>query len=372
MNKKDKIKSGLIVSGLLDLIGANIFITITQDLKNIIVNSKDNGEILMEYISHFISNGGITNYSFDDRIYNSSVFVVMSSLLSNLYKFKEKTKEKKFFIIKKIIKESFLNYMKDNIQELKISYSSDVNNTEHMINNINFDDNYIGLENKNISSDICIIVIPIGILYYNDTDNLIEYVVQITKLTHYNTTSILAALTTCFFVSQCLLETPIEKWIQNILEILNSKKVKKYIDFDKNENMMEYSNFIKNFIEYSELRFSEGKIKKFKSDDNLLYKLKFYNKYVQNKNSWIPLGDDCISCLIIAYDSLLTAEDNLEKNIYNSLLIPGNNIVIGGLLGILYGLMYGTNKINNYLLKIISQYLTENTLMTILSSTQKF
>lgn len=369
MNKYDKIKSLLIVSSLLDLLGSNIYTLITLDLGEIIKNPYDNGEILMEYISHFITNGGITTYNFNESIETSSNILLMLHLFNSLNKAELENNKNLLLHIKKGIKEPLLFIQKE-FANLTISVSSDNNTTENMGLKINYEDDYIGLSNKNISSDICVRIIPVGIKYYNDIDKMIEIVILATKLTHNNITSILSAIASAYFASQAFLNNSVENWANNMIELLKSKKIKQYIDLDINENIMEYSNFIKIWVEYIEFRFNEKKIKKSKSDDNLLYKLKFYKKFSQYKKSNADtLGDDCISCLIIAYDNLLLCEDNFEKNVFNGVLIPGNNITIGGVLGALYGLMYGTDKINNHMLNNILPHIENDKIKTLIQKT---
>ena len=58
-------------------------------------------------------------------------------------------------------------------------------------------------------------------ILYNDIDNMIEWVVKITKLTHNNTTSILSAIISSYFVSMAMNKIPIEEWCNNIIGLVN-------------------------------------------------------------------------------------------------------------------------------------------------------
>lgn len=362
MDNYDKIKSLLIISSLLDILGNNIFYNVTKDLLDIIKNPFDNGEILMEYISHFISNGGLTNYQFSDNFDFSSNIVLMLSLFNVLSKNKKLNvnSDELFLEIKKGIKEQYINIFEQNTTVMKITTHKI--STEYMITKIKYDKNYYGFENINISSDICVRIIPVGIIYNDNINNMINIVIKITKLTHNNITSLLSSIASAYFISLAYNGTPIELWGVNMLKLIESKSIKQYIDLDNNVSLMEYSNFIKNWTDYLELRFNEGKIKITKSDLNLLYKLKLYKKYSQYSyekySEFINvIGDDCISCLIIAYDILLTSDDNFEKIIYQGVLIPGNNITIGGILGALYGLIKGSNNVNQHMLNYVLPYI---------------
>jgi ADP-ribosylglycohydrolase len=364
MDKYDKIKSLLITSSLLDLLGSNIFYSVTTDLIDVIKNPFDNGEILMEYISHFISNGGLTKYQFSESFDFSSNVVLMLSLFNVLSKNKKLDIENDDFLleIKKGIKEQYLNIFGKNNMVMKIT--TEKISTEYMITKIKYDKDYFGFENSNISSDICVRIIPVGIIYNDDIDKMINLVIKITKLTHNNITSILSSIASAYFISLAYNEIPIGVWGEQMVELIKSKIIKNYIDLNNNNNLMEYSNFVKNWTDYLELRFTDKKLKITKSDNNFLYKLKLYKKYAQYSyekySEFINvIADDCISCLIVAYDILLTSDDNFEKIIYQGVLIPGNNITIGGILGALYGLMNNSNNINQHMSKHVLPYIND-------------
>jgi hypothetical protein len=254
MEKNNKIKNLLIVSCLMDILGSNVFSFVTIDICEIIKNPHDNGEILIEYISHFISNGGITNYKFDNLIDYSSNIFLMLSLFNTLTNFDHlPINDKKLFLeIKKGIKEPFESLENNNngkaVLVEVIEPRSQVDSK--MIFNIDYDEKYTGSNNMNITSDICIRIIPVGIIYNKDIDTMIEMTIKITKLTNNNVTSILSAISTSYFVSLAMSDVSLLDWGDNLMKLIESDKVKKYINLDVNENMMQYVNFIKNWKEY--------------------------------------------------------------------------------------------------------------------------
>jgi ADP-ribosylglycohydrolase len=370
MDNYDKIKSLMIASSLLDLLGSNIFYSVTSDLIDVIKNPYDNGEILMEYVSHFITNGGLTKYKFSENFSTSSNIILMLSLFNVLSKNKNIDIENDdFFLeIKKGIKERYLKIFDT---QITLNITAGKLSTEYMITKIKYEKDYFGFENPNISSDICVIIIPVGIIYNNDIDKMIKLAIKITKLTHNNITSILSSIASAYFISLAYNEIPIEVWGEQMIELIKSQTIKKYIDLNNNNNLMEYTNFIKNWTDYLELRFIEKKIKFTQSDNNFLYKLKLYKKYAQysyEKYSEFVnvIADDCISCLIVTYDILLTSNDNFEKIIYQGILIPGNNITIGGILGALYGLINKSNNINQHMLDQILPYINSEKIENII------
>jgi ADP-ribosylglycohydrolase len=339
-----KIKEFLGVSFMLDLLGSNIYNDISLILLDVIKNPHDNGEVLIEYISSFIASGGLSGYIFNVKIDSSFNIHIMNDIFFSFIKSMKKSDKEIFLNIKKNLKTTFKEISK-HYSIYKNKNTENYDKTLQMISYIEEDEKYEGIANDNISSDICVIIMPIGFIHYKELDKMVEWTVKITKLTHNNTTSILSAIISSYFVSMAMNKIPIENWCNNIIGLVNSDNVKKYINLDVNQNMIEYSNFVKIWVDYISLRFNEKKVKKTRSDENLLFKLKFYEKYAQNKVGANFIGEDCISCLIVVYDSLLMCEDNFERLIYYGMLIPGNVISIGGLIGALWGIIYGMDNI---------------------------
>jgi ADP-ribosylglycohydrolase len=349
-----RVKIMLFVSLLVDLISVHIFDTIYKDILEVIKNPNDNGEIMIEYFSYFLSKGGITNFEFEGNISvssNGSVLVAFLDIINLIIK--ENKSDQLLYHFKKILKTIF------SIEQNVAQIFTESGTTEKYILNMKEseqkNDNYVGPVNNNYNSDICVFVIPFGIYFYNNLNKMIEFVVKITKIAHNNIISILSAIVSSYFITLAINKIPIEEWGEKVIELLKSKMVKKYIDFDENKNIMDYTTFMKYWVNYMEIRFSEKKVKKTKSDYNLIYRIKFYKKYIFDTKEAI-LGKDNLNCLFIVYDTLLMCEDNFEKAIYYGLLIPGYVISVGGLLGALYGLVYGDKYIPEHLRKKMNNF----------------
>lgn len=344
---------------IFDLISINIYKNVFDNFSrgnktfNINIKNTEDVEILIEYVSYFISNGGITNFEFNKSISYSSNFVLLEAFIN---KFNKNNDDKNMLLnIKKIIKETFNKKIKNTINDELENYEN--NNffqhliaTENAIEKIDYDDKYIGLENNNGNSDICVRVMFLGVIYSDDLDKMIDVVIKMTKLTHNNIVSMMSAVISAYFVYLSVNKIEIEKWIFYILELIGSEKIKKYFDLSVNANMAKYIIVLKYWDLYKNIRFDEKKIKKTKSDNNLLFKIKFYGKFVYNwtenyTNNFILQGEDCVSCNIIVYDVLLNSNGNIEKCIYYGLLIAGQVVSIGGLLGGLYSLLYNNDEI---------------------------
>jgi ADP-ribosylglycohydrolase len=388
--KKEKkenriIESSFLILCLLDLICNEIYDTLYNELINVIKNPNDNGEILIEYISNYVEKGGITNYTFEKRK-NSYNMVLFLSLLNTLLNNKNDEDDKLLLHIKKTIKITFLKIYqkskknisggkkKENNSDNDSNYDSNYDYVE--ILNIDYDKKYIGNKNKNISSDIFSRIIPIGIVYFDDIDKMIEMCIKITNLTHNNLITKLSSIAICYFAVLAIKKVPIEEWYSNMMDFISSNKIKQYIDFNDNDNnnIMEYSIFMKYLMTYKETRFSEKKIKKSKSDSNLIYRVKFYNNYsyITNKSDYPIIGFDCISCLIIIYDTLLCCDGNFDKLIYYGVLIPGKILSIGVVLGFLYGIVYGIKNVPQNLLNHTKDLLNDEKIINMIEKINDF
>jgi ADP-ribosylglycohydrolase len=352
-----------VLSCILDLFSANIYLNVYDILLNEQKNPNDAGEILSEYLSHVIANGGISKYKFDDNIENTSNIFLMLSIVKMIIDVDNSNDSNiSLFELKKTIKKTLDDLLSDEFYSKKMrGYLSKIRyGTEDSIKNLSLDDKFIGNKNNNYNSDICVYTIPFGYYYNNDVEMMINNCVKLIKLTHYNVISILSGITSSYFISMAYNKISIEKWAKLVLELLSSEKIKKYLELDTNENMSEYISCMKIWNNYVETRFTftgnadntDYKVKKTKSDNNLIFKMKFYKRFTYESDKYIQ-GEDSISCLIMTYDALLNCEGNFEKMMYYSILTPGNGISIGCLIGELYNLIYGLNDVPKYMIEHI-------------------
>jgi hypothetical protein len=160
----------------------------------------------------------------------------------------------------------------------------------------------------------------------------------------------LAGITSAYFVSLAVRDVQIEKWIILLIDLLKSDMIKKRFDLKDFENMIRYTDYLRIWHKYADYKFNDGKIIKTMSDSSLVFKLKFYNNFKYINDAFL---EDVISCLIMSYDSLLACEGNFEKILYYALFMPGNTISVGGYVGGLYGLIYGTENVSKNMIKFL-------------------
>lgn len=336
-NECENYDSFYLVFILMDLLSSNIHYELYDNLSEILNNPDDIGSILSEYISYFINNGGITNFQFSENIMNSANPIFILKITEDVLENNNKKMD-----VKNILKKTLSKIMAGKKFKIR-GYSEKI--TTNAIEKISYDKEYIGHKNKNTTPFICINSMLVGLVCNKskDVELLIKNSVKIGKLTHYNSIGLLSAIASAYFVSLAVQGVQVEKWIDMLLEIINLDMVKKYLDLDENENMIGYVEFLNRWNKYRDSRFVEKKIKKTKSDENLISRMKFYKRFTNDLYTMI--GEDSINCLIVAYESLLFCDGNFEKLVYYSLLIPGTVIYIGGYVGGLYGLVYGHQNI---------------------------
>lgn len=344
-DKKTDIYGFYLMIILMDSLSTNIFIDLHKNMGNLSGYDNNISEYMIEYYSYFISNGGITNFksTFDD------IYTRTPLLLRQISDHALKADFNEIIHLGPILKSVMIN------NEIR-GYSEEISLNE--IKKIEDDMNYVGYKNQNMSPSICGHSMMLGLIFNSkdQIDLLIKNAVKFAKLTHYNNIGILSAIVSAYFVSLAVQKIDIIYWIDMMFDLINSESVKKYLDLDNNENMIGYVYFLNMWNKYRDFRYEDNKIKKSKSDDNLVYKVKFYSNFVMNPEKNLP-GDDAVNCLIISYDTLLFANGDFEKMIYYSVLIPGTQIYTGIYVGGLYSILHGYKTVPK---KIIKNFLTED------------
>ena len=120
------------------------------------------------------------------------------------------------------------------------------------------------------------------------------------------------------------------------------------IKHDLKFHMREIQNFHSSLNKYYNWRFNNINKKSFASLSfrNFLFYKKFSD--AQNYNP----GGNGLDSILMAYDSLLMAENNFEKLIYFSMLHAGDSDSTGCIAGALFGAYYGNVNIPKNLTEI--------------------
>ena len=199
---------------------------------------------------------------------------------------------------------------------------------------------------------------PIGIAYHKDEDLdiLIDTSITTSKLTHNSPIGFLGGFITAYFIKLALNNVPIESWPFMVIDMLESDKIKSYIDRNNDNIYMDYRNSVKVWKKYVDLFFSEDKKPlKLKTSENLISRFKImYDidkslleiEYYKN-----IAGGNGQSAIIMAYNAVLDCEGNWEKLVYYSMLHGGDSDTVGAIAGGFYGALYGSSDVPEHLLK---------------------
>ncbi len=199
---------------------------------------------------------------------------------------------------------------------------------------------------------------PIGIAYHKDEDLdiLIDTSITTSKLTHNSPIGFLGGFITAYFIKLALNNIAIEKWPFMVIDMLESDKIKSYIDRDNDNIYMDYRNSVKVWKKYVDLFFSEDKKPlKLKTSENLISRFKIMydidKSLLEIENYKNIAGGNGQSAIIMAYNAVLDCDGNWEKLVYYSMLHGGDSDTVGAIAAGFYGAIYGLSNVPEHLLK---------------------
>jgi ADP-ribosylarginine hydrolase len=183
----------------------------------------------------------------------------------------------------------------------------------------------------------------IGLAFHNNLDFLIEFAIMSSKMTHNSPIGYLGGFVSAYFVYLGLNNVHLFKWPYELIKILKSDKIKKYI---LENTYDDYEEYIMHWNTYINFRFENNKKPKYtKSNMNITLRSEYhYNLFSKNTLTNI-IGSSGCSCVIMAYDALLDSENNWEKLIIYSALHSGDSDTVAAIACGWYGCLYGMENI---------------------------
>ena len=339
-----------------DIIGYN---NNEWDLNNI---SNVYFELVNEYIYKFIDMGGINGFNISKK-YSSKYTSFHLSIANSILKYENKINKK------------FINILKNNLintnnklidfEEKKIKnkynkviarqYSSkdQISISIHKFTDTK-DISHFKYDEKTNDNSCAVHSLCIGLCFHGikNRELLINNTLKINKVTHNSPIGFLGGLSTALFVSFAIEDIDLQKWPFELIKILKSDIIKKFIDKDNFDEYKDYLSYIHFWNKYIKIRFQKNKVIYLKSYSNPILRLQSYYSLFEAFEKPKPnngLGNNGYSSVIIAYDALLDCSKNWEKLIiYSSLYpsfgnnqIPNGNVATGAIAGGLYGILYG-------------------------------
>lgn len=176
---------------------------------------------------------------------------------------------------------------------------------------------------------------------------LISMAIESSRITHNSAIAILSCITVALFTAYSLERVALNLWPHKLIKQLNSEYLEEYMKTSRPSEYEFYKRdklfYMEQWIKYQNLFFTGTNPKtdlKFMKNPVLRYKYLADNF---SKDCGIPgsCGDDA---LIMAYDSFLRCDGNLEKLILYSILHPGDSDTVGSIAFSWFGGYYHSPK----------------------------
>jgi ADP-ribosylglycohydrolase len=196
----------------------------------------------------------------------------------------------------------------------------------------------------------------IGIFYPGKSNRkrLIALATEASRITHNSATSILGSICTALFTAYAMEKVPLAHWPHKLMNLLKSNKIDSYV---KESRPMDYDSFSQDKIffkaqwqKYIDFRFS-GLVFRTDMPITMQYPVQRMEYLSSNYAHRIPVkgqkqtyitnpGSCADDACIIAYDSLVEAENNLEKLLVYSILHHGDSDTVGSIAFSWFGAYY--------------------------------
>lgn len=324
-----------------------------------------------EMIYEFIDLGGINGIEIKDWIVSDDTLFHIA-VGKALLKYDNKFDEKLISIMRNIFSKTYKILLKDyeNGIDRQPNYTT-LNSIIYFTEDPKKKDaRNLPYDNTSIGNGACMRNLCIGLAFHKkeDLNILIETSIMFSKLTHNSPIGFLAGMTSALFTSFAIRELPINKWVFELLELLESDKIKKYINIKNNDELKDYIMYINNWKHYIDTRFVNEKPIKSRSMSNMIFRIKYYfdnfikTRFIQNNEEYLIkhkqtnyLDENGYITMIMVYNSLLDCDGKWEKVVFYSMLHPGDSDTIGAITAGLYGAMYGYGDVPIYMLEHIEK-----------------
>jgi ADP-ribosylglycohydrolase len=165
----------------------------------------------------------------------------------------------------------------------------------------------------------------------------------------------LGGFTSALFTALAIEKVNIIKWPYIMLDMIESERLKSFIDYKNLDHSSDYLLYIRHWKKYLETRFQDGKPIRNKSFTNPLFRIKYYHDNFFKDYEFSQIGGSGPLCMIMAYDALLDCNGKWEKLIVYGMLHSGDSDTIGSIAGGLYGAVYMKGDVPEHMLKYLEK-----------------
>lgn len=298
-----------------------------------------------EILYDFIDRGGINEINLEGWYYSDDTLLTIAVVKSLLDKYKNITD------LLDILKKNYIDAvvkMENDFVTKKIDRSPGVT-TLNSVSLLQKGKDYQSLpyDTRSGGSGAAMRTAGIGLAFYGEKnrEQLIEIAVESSRLTHNSAYGYLGGLTTALFTAFAIEGIHIYEWPYMLIDILNSKS-DMILKGRKNEDELDdYRDFVKYWKKFLNERFKDRKPIKEKAQKNLIWRVQYHHKsFVFDSKylmKWAVIGESGYGAVIMAYDSLVFAENNWEKLVIYSMLHLGDSDTVGAIASAWFGAMYG-------------------------------
>jgi len=316
-------------------------------------------ETVLEFMFEFIDLGGINGINLKDWMISDDTLyhIAIGKSLLEYKKFKKMSEEFIFNVKLQLIE--MHNLMFDE-KEQKGFYRFPGIVTTRSINTMSKDHDARKEPYSKISggNGAAMRSLCIGLLFNKETDfeKLVDMSIILSKLTHNSPIGFLSGFTSAYFTSLGLRNVPIENWINLLINHLESKLIKNYVNSDDTSEFLDYITYINYWKIYLDTKFVEGKPLKTRSTTNMIFRMKYYQENFAKESKTVDkIGSSGYCAMIMAYDALLDCDGKWEKLVFYSMLHPGDSDTVGAIAGGLYGATYGFGDVPSNMFEYLEE-----------------
>lgn len=308
-----------------------------------------------EFVYEFIDLGGINGIDLKDWNVSSDTIYNIAFIRSMLKYNKEKGPDKKFIVNLKNNIITAYNKIDDDRKAGIKRYEGEITKKYAYTFTLEDDARNKPYDKYSAGNGVASRSIPIGIALYRESDieELIKVSINMGMITHNSPHGYLSGLVVAYFASLAMRNVSINLWPHMLVELLESEKVKKYIDMKNQEIRFDYMDFVRYWKKYIDTRFEDKKPIKSRSTSNLIFRIRYYYENFVKDTDFQGIGLSGYCATIMSYDALLDCDGKWEKLIFYAILNPSDSSTIGAITGGLYGAVYGFGDVPEHMLKNI-------------------